>query len=119
MAFPSLFATLLPGGELGPLHLLFDTVRVVPNTHDDDRVPSLAGIHRRCTDPDGVLHHPEPSPESQAARRTGAVRIDGNLRAIGRSVDRRLADRQLWLAVYLLHQYHSRGAVDRGDLGRA
>src|SRR5689334_12818959 len=103
MALPSLFATLLPGAELGPLHLLFGTVRVVPNTPDDARVPRLAGIHRRGTASNGVLHYTEPSPESQAARRTGAVRIDGNLRAIGRSVDRRLADRQLWLAVYLLH----------------
>ena len=61
-----------------------------------------------------MAFHPDPdeTAEAPAARRHGAVCLDCDLRPRDRSNDRRLSHRELWLAVYLLHQPRSRRRND-------
>ena len=55
-------------------------------------------------------------PPVEAAGRPGHLRHDGDLRPVDRAVHRRLADRQLGLAVDFLHQPAARPRADRHHL---
>jgi hypothetical protein len=86
------------------------------NLGGDDRAARPTGVHRRRADPHGLHFGADQVAKAAAADRAVAVRANCDLRARDWSDHRRLSDRNLWLAIYLLRQSgpryrHGGGAV--------
>jgi len=79
----------------------------------NDLFPSRAGFHGRCDDPYGTDGGFVDLAEEQAAFGSRSVRNDRHSGPCDRADDRRFADRQLRLALGLLHQSFSRSIDDR------
>ncbi len=79
-------------------------------------MPRLAGPDRRRAHPARIQHHPRSFAEIEAIDWPGPFRHDRHVRTVHRSLHRRLADRQLRLAMDFLHQHSSRHRAHRHRL---
>ena len=82
---------------------LLGALRLFHGLESDDFVSGLPGHHRRRADSAGVQCHPDAPASFQTTHWHGDLRPDRDVRPFHRPDDWRLADRQLRLAVDLLH----------------
>lgn len=112
VALSGVFTEEISSGELDPVYYLLCLLRSDTFSWSDDPLSCLAGFHRRRTYSSLFRRHPYLSSALEACNWHGALHCYGNFRACLRAAPRRMADRQLRMAIHLLHKHCPRNTAD-------